>query len=315
MKTLIIITLLLITPGLLSAQPTTPGQPIKIAILLYPGVELLDFAGPLEVFSLMPNATVYTVVAQAGPLNTMKKMLTVTPDYTTVNAPQPDVLVVPGAGSDPIRAVIGDSATMNWIRETTAKRQITMSVCTGAYVLGKAGLLDHKTATTHWASTEMLQQMNPTTTVMEHTRFVVDGSLVTTAGVSAGIDGALQVVEQLRGRDVAEDVARTMEYDYWKTKPGLIVGKTQMPKKQPQPKTTARKPAPAVATPVAKATPVRKATKQTASVSLSFPTDPVCKMDVSESRADTTLYKSKIYGFCSRICKERFHRHPETFIP
>ena len=98
MKTLITITLLLITPGLLSAQQT---KQTNVAILLYPGVELLDFAGPLEVFSLMPNATVYTVAATAGPLQTMKKMLTVTPDYTTANAPQPDVLVIPGAGSDP----------------------------------------------------------------------------------------------------------------------------------------------------------------------------------------------------------------------
>ena len=120
-----------------------------------------------------------------------------------------------------------------------------MSVCTGAYVLGKAGLLNHKTATTHWASTEMLQQMNPTATVMEHTRFVVDGNVVTTAGVSAGIDGALQVVEQLRGRDVAEDIARTMEYDYWQIKPGLIVGKSAEKINQPKPKKTARKVAPA----------------------------------------------------------------------
>ena len=315
MKTLLLIILLFSTPGLMLGQPTTLAKPTNVAILLYPGVELLDFAGPLEVFSLMPNATVYTVAAKAGPLHTMKKMLRVTPDYTPDNAPQPDVLVVPGASPDYIRAVIGDSSVMNWIRATTANRQLTMSVCTGAYILGKAGLLDQKTATTHWASTDMLQQMNPGAKVMEHTRFVVDGNVVTTAGVSAGIDGALQVVEQLRGRDAAQDVARIMEYDYWQTKPGLIVGKPGKTTTQPKPKKTVSTSAPAVANPATRAILVHKAVQSAAPIALSSPIDPVCKMDVSKARPDTTQYKGKVYGFCSKICKERFHRHPGTYVP
>lgn len=310
MKLLLILLLTARFGGSVVAQPPVSAKATKVAILLYPGAELLDFAGPLEVFSLMPNADVYTVAAKSGPLNTMKNMLKINPDYTLDQAPQPDILVVPGASPDHIRAAVGDTAVINWIRQTTANRQLTMSVCTGAYILGRANLLDNKTVTTHWASTEMLQQMAPKATVLEHTRFVEDGKLMTTAGVSAGIDGALRVVERFRGRDAAHDIARIMEYDHWSPESGFIVGKKSAIKAKPSVRNKPARPIVKVAAPVR----VSVTPKNRAAIALSSAVDPVCKMDVRTERADTTRYMGKTYGFCSKICKERFRRKPTAYV-
>ncbi|MBC8151294.1 MAG: DJ-1/PfpI family protein [Bacteroidetes bacterium] len=309
MKALLILCLTVNFSGSIMAQQPVSARATKVAILLYPGAELLDFAGPLEVFSQMPNAEVYTVAAKPGPLSTMKNMLNINPDYTLDKAPQPDILVVPGAASDHIRAVIGDTTVVNWIQRTTANRQLTMSVCTGAYLLGRASLLNNKTVTTHWASTEMLQQMTPKATVLEHTRFVEDGKLMTTAGVSAGIDGALRVVERFRGREAAHDIARIMEYDYWNPKSGFIAGTKPTSPSKAKPPVRSR-PMAKVAAPVR----VRVTPKDKNAITLSSGIDPVCKMDVGAERADTTRYLGKTYGFCSKICKERFRRKPTGYV-
>lgn len=301
-----VITSLALLLGLLGHPHSLPAQTpksTKVAILLYPGVELLDFAGPLEVFSLMEGAEVFTVAAKPGPMSTMKKMLTVTPNYTFANAPQPDILIVPGAPPDHVQTVVGDSSVINWIQRTAPGRQLTMSVCTGAYVLGKAGLLDGKTVTTHWAFTDMLQQMTPKARVMEHTRFVDNGNLITTAGVSAGIDGALRVVSRLKGPAAARAVAHDMEYDKWGPESGLIVGRQAG---RPAKKTSATRVKPSLVKKTA-------ATKLTAS-GLSSPIDPVCQMSVATHVADTAQYVGKRYGFCSKICKERFHQHPTAYV-
>lgn len=284
--------------GTLQAQPAP--APIKIAILLYPGVELLDFAGPLEVFNHMEGAQVFTVAAQSGPMTIMQKMLTVVPDYTLSTVPQPNILVVPGGR---VEEVVQDSSVIRWIQATTAGRQLTMSVCTGAYLLGKAGLLDGKTVTTHWGATEMLQRMMPKATVMEHTRFVDEGSLVTTAGVSAGIDGALHIVSRLKGKQAAQEIARIMEYDKWEPEAGFVVGRP-VRKSTPKKKAMAVKP-----TVVKKTTPNRFTTAM-----LSSPIDPVCQMSVEMAIADTAHYAGKRYGFCSKICKDRFHRQPTAYV-
>lgn len=298
MRFVITICLLIGLAGSLQAQPAP--APIKIAILLYPGVELLDFAGPLEVFHHMEGAQVFTVAAQSGPMTIMQKMLTVVPDYTLSTVPQPDILVVPGGR---VEDVIQDSSVIRWIQTTTAGRKITMSVCTGAYLLGKAGLLDGKTVTTHWTATEMLQRMMPKATVMEHTRFVDEGSLVTTAGVSAGIDGALHIVSRLQGSEAARTIARIMEYDKWEPEAGLVVGRP-VSKSAPKKKAVAVKP-----TVVKKTSPNRLTTAM-----LSSPIDPVCQMSVEMAIADTAHYAGKRYGFCSKICKDRFHRQPTAYV-
>lgn len=297
-------TLVLSAPVL--AQPAPTDKPINIAILLYPGVELLDFAGPLEVFSIMKNSHVFTVAAKLGLLNAMKKSLTVTPDYTLYDCPQPDILVVPGASGEYVRAATADTSISNWIQRTTPQRQLTMSVCTGAYILGKAGLLDHKTVTTHWASTQMLQQMTPTAKVMEHTRFVEDGSLLTTAGVSAGIDGALQVVSRLRGAQEARSIAEIMEYDYWNPKSGLILGQ------QPTARTKQLKPTPKRLAPTPIVRQIKSAAKPTPLAAEGL--DPVCHMTVSKGTEQTVMFGGKQYGFCSNICKTRFERAPAKYV-
>ena len=282
------------------AQSAPVGDTTRVAILLFPGVELLDFAGPLEVFNHMESAKVYTVAAQSGPMTIMQRMLTVVPEYTLSTAPLPDVLVVPGGRME---EVMQDSSVVSWIRRTTSHRQLTMSVCTGTFLLGKAGLLDGKTITTHWAATQMLQQMTPKATVMEHTRFVDQGNLVTTAGVSAGIDGALRVVARLKGMEAAKQIARIMEYDKWDPKAGLVVGQIRTQAKG--------KANPTVGKPAAvKKTVVMRPGQWKLTSSI----DPVCQMSVDGLVADTARYMGKTYGFCSKMCKERFRKEPMTYL-
>ena len=301
---ILLLTLVLSAPVL--AQPASTDKPVNVAILLYPGVELLDFAGPLEVFSIMKNSRVFTIAAKSGLLNTMKNSLTITPDYTLADCPQPDILVVPGASGEHVRAVTADTSVINWIQRTTSRRQLTMSVCTGAFVLGKAGLFDHKTVTTHWASTQMLQQMIPNVKVMEHTRFVEDGNLLTTAGVSAGIDGALRIVSKLRGPQEARSVAEIMEYDYWNPESGVILGHklvTYTKQQKPTLKQTAPKPVTRQAKPASKSAPLA-----------AEGIDPVCRMTLPKGTEQTVMFGSKQYGFCSGICKARFERDPAKYV-
>ena len=292
--------LIMISSLSMQAQSSTKSDTTRVAILLFPGVELLDFAGPLEVFNHMEGAKVYTVAAQSGPMTIMQRMLTVVPDYTLSTAPQADILVVPGGRME---EVLQDSSLVNWIRRTTAHRKLTMSVCTGTFLLGKAGLLDGKTITTHWAATQMLQQMTPNATVMEHTRFVDQGPLITTAGVSAGIDGALHMVSRLKGMEAARQIARIMEYDQWKPQDGLVIG---------HPRVQSKKKANAIIT---RPTVVKKtvALKQ-APLTLTSTIDPVCQMSVDGLVADTARYRGKTYGFCSKICKERFRKEPTAYL-
>lgn len=283
-----------------SAQAQTAAKPLKVAILLYPGVELLDFAGPLEVFNHMEGAEVYTVAAKSGAMTIMRKMLTVTPEYNLGNAPKPDILVIPGGE---VREVVADSSVISWIQQTTAGSKLTMSVCTGAYLLGKAGLLDGKTVTTHWAATQMLQRMTPKATVMEHTRFVEQGNLLTTAGVSAGIDGALRVVSRLQGLEAAHTIARIMEYDKWEPTSGMIVGQKPIASSK---KSVARVSKPTVV----KKTPLPKVETS----KLVSDIDPVCQMSIANDLAATAYFGGKQYGFCSKICKDRFVKNPTAYL-
>lgn len=225
MKHILILLLVALTNCPMYAQSNAAEKPVHVAILLYPGVELLDFAGPLEVFAAMKNSRVFTVAAKPGPLHSMRKSLVMTPDFTLDNCPAVDVLVVPGATPDVIREVTADSSTINWIRRVHAQSQLTMSVCTGIYLLGQANVLTNKTITTHWASVSYLRKAYTHSNVVENARFVDDGNLLTTAGVSAGIDGALRVVARLQGEEAARTIARYIEYDAYRPNAGLVVGK------------------------------------------------------------------------------------------
>jgi putative intracellular protease/amidase/YHS domain-containing protein len=192
-------------------------KPRNVAILIYQGVELLDFAGPGEVFAVAQTIegqrafNVYTVAA-SGDAVVSQGFAKITPQYTIENCPRPEIIVVPGGATN---NAMRDEKVMAWIKTATRDAEIAMSVCTGAFMLARAGLLDGRNATTHWASIGRLKKEAPTATVMENTRFVDNGQVLTTAGVSAGIDGALRVVDRLLGRLAAQLTARHMEYD-WK---------------------------------------------------------------------------------------------------
>lgn len=186
---------------------------IQTAILIYEGVELLDFAGPGEVFQVTrkdgePLFQVYTVAATREPV-TSQDFVTLLPEYTIETTPQPDLLLVPGGE---VSNVIGNRPLMKWMKSAAESAQIVLSVCTGAFILAELGLLDHLRATTWRSAIDGLRKKAPVAEIVENTRFVDNGKIVTTAGVSAGIDGALHIVSRLAGEQTARETAGYMEY-------------------------------------------------------------------------------------------------------
>ena len=195
---------------------------VGVGILLFDEVEVLDFAGPFEVFSrtrLSPGIEsrrseesapfhVFTV-AVGGDLVTATGGMRVLPDFATKAAPPIDVLVVPGGFGT--RALLHDVALLTWIRHVATSAHRVTSVCTGALLLASAGLLAGRRATTHWGALALLKEIDQTIQVETHLRVVEDG-LVTSAGVSAGIDMAFAIVEAMHGRAVADETARYMDY-------------------------------------------------------------------------------------------------------
>jgi transcriptional regulator GlxA family with amidase domain len=197
-----------------------------VGIFIFDDVEVLDFAGPFEVFSRTrtvagsesrrtdDSAPFETfTVARSRDAVTAIGGLTVTPRYSWADAPSIDILVVPGGFGT--RALLTDEATLRWIRQTSAASRQVTSVCTGALLLAKAGLLRGKRATTHWAGLDLLASIDPTIHVQRDRRVVHDG-VFTSAGVSAGIDMSFAVVEQICGRDVASETAHYIEYPWGK---------------------------------------------------------------------------------------------------
>lgn len=195
-----------------------PTTPMNVAVLIYDDVELLDFAGPLEVFSLaymdsIELFNVYTVGLNAE-LITSQKVLQIKPQYTLDNCPIPDIIVLPGGDT---RLIKKSEILIRWLRENIGRIDIALSVCTGVSILGEAGLLENQTATTHKYSIESIKEKYTNTTFLENRRFVDNGKIITTAGISAGIDGSLHVVQKLFGKDVANGIVDWMEYDTFKS--------------------------------------------------------------------------------------------------
>lgn len=191
----------------------------NVAIFVHEGVELLDFGGPGEVFAATSGFNVYTVAPSEAALIS-QRFLKVLPAYTIYNCPKPDIIVLPG-GATSIPASNED--VIKWVRESAGHTEIMLSVCTGALLLSKAGLLDGKQATTWYGFIDRLQEVTPNAKILRNTRFVDNGQIVTTAGVSAGIDGALRVVTKLMGKEAARATAKYMEYDKWDPNAGLII--------------------------------------------------------------------------------------------
>jgi putative intracellular protease/amidase/YHS domain-containing protein len=252
---------------------------IPVAFLISEGAQVIDFTGPWEVFQdvIVPGRTdhpfrLYTVSESTSPVHTSGGMKIV-PDYTFEDAPPPKVIVIP-AQSQP------SEATLEWIRKSAKSADVTMSVCTGAFVLAKTGLLSGKAATTFHGAFVRFSNQFPDIQLKRGARFVEDGNLATAGGLSSGIDLALRVVERYFAREVAQQTAYDMEYQ----------GLGWMDPDSNQ---------------VYAATPVSSA---------EHPVCPVCGMDVDPATAPKSVFKGTTYYFCSDDDKKTFDAAPDKFV-
>lgn len=190
-----------------------------VGILIFDEVEVLDFCGPFEVFSVAAAVgsdeeklfQVFTVGRTAQTIRTRGGM-SVTPHVGMADVDALDILLVPGGQGT--RPLVHDEAVISWIRVRASTAELVLSVCTGALLLGKAGLLDGLAATTHHGALELLQKIAPQTTVRGDVRYVDNGRVITSGGIAAGIDMSLHVVARLLGNDHAAATARHMEYPW-----------------------------------------------------------------------------------------------------
>ena len=259
-----------------SLKPPAKGD-IPIAFVISEGAVVIDFCGPWEVFRdvMVPGGDhpfrLYTVSDKTDPIRAGGGMKIV-PDFTFANAPAPKVVVIP-AQSEP------SAAMLKWIRESSKNTDVTMSVCTGAFVLAKTGLLSGKSATTFHSAFNSFAMEFPDIQLKRGARFVENGNLATAGGLSSGIDLALRVVERYYGREVAQKTAYNMEYQ----------GQGWMNADSNQ---------------IYAAVPVSTA---------EHPLCPVCGMDVDPKIAPKSVFKGSTYYFCSDDDKKTFDAAPDKF--
>jgi len=190
---------------------------MNVGLFLFDDIELLDFAGPYEVFSIASeqennNLNVFTVTEHGNPIQTFNG-LKVIPDYSFNNHPQIDILIIPGGQGT--KTEMEKGAVLTWINENFIKAKLTMSVCSGARILGKLGLLDGIESTTHHEVMEDMSAISPSTIIRADKRFVHQGNILTAAGISAGIDASIYVVRKFFGNDTANEALIIMEYGNW----------------------------------------------------------------------------------------------------
>ncbi len=200
----------------------------NVAIYIFDEVEVLDFAGPFEVFSVCGRKAggevpfnVYTIAEKS--LVTARNNLIITPNFLLTNCPKPDIFLIPGGGGyhadgSPFgsRKEMDNPVLLNWIREQNKTSELVLSVCTGSLILAKAGLLHGLSATTHHGAVETMREIALDTQLLPEERWVDNGRIILSAGVSAGIDMSLYVVSKLLGKNIADETARYMQYDHWK---------------------------------------------------------------------------------------------------
>ncbi len=263
-----------------NAAPTPLIPPVNasipVAFLISEGAVVIDFCGPWEVFERVniPGRkcdafTLYTVAETAAPISAGGG-LKITPNYTIANAPAPKVIVIPAQSP-------ASEATKAWIRNATKSTDVTMSVCTGAFVLASTGLLSGKAATTHHGAYVDLAMQYPDIHVQRGARFVESGNLATAGGLTSGIDLAMRVVERYFGRDVANQTASLLEYQ----------GQGWL-----NPSSNA-----------AFAGPIKQAANH--------PLCAICGMEIDRSLS--SAYKGKTYYFCVKEHKQIFDSSPEKF--
>ena len=194
----------------------------KVGILIFPEVEVLDFCGPFEVFSVARAEAgaarspfeILVVAETSEPVRAYGGLM-VLPTVTMAECPPLDILVVPGG--DGTRHCLQNERLLEWVKAQGTAVETLASVCTGALVLAQTGFLDGLTATTHWATLDMMQAMFPATQVVADQHVVENGRILTSAGISAGIDMALKIVGRYYGETAARRAAKMMEYPYPET--------------------------------------------------------------------------------------------------
>jgi len=262
-------------------NPLTPPAhgSIPVAFLLSEGAVVIDFCGPWEVFQdvTVPGREeepfrLYTVAETTRPIRASAG-LTIVPDYTLESAPAPKVIVIPAQSGR-------SEAMLQWVRRASKSADLTMSVCTGAMLLARTGLLAGKSATTHHGAYKVFAMQFPDIRLRRGARFVEEGNLASAGGLSSGIDLALRVVERYYGRDIAMQTADQMEYQ----------GQGWL-------------------------NPNANAAYAVARVSTdAHPLCPVCTMDVDPKSAPKTLYQGKTYYFCTTDHKALFDATPGKFM-
>jgi transcriptional regulator GlxA family with amidase domain/YHS domain-containing protein len=269
MKLSLAIGLLVVLATCASAEPAKPAK-IPVAFVISDDAVMIDFTGPWSVFESVRDGRfeLYTVAETAAPVRVSGGMRIV-PDYTFANAPRPKVIVIPAQSND-------DAAMLDWIRRASGGAELTMSVCNGAFLLAKTGLLDGKSATAYHASFDAFERRFPAVKLQRGARFVDSGTIATAGGLSSGIDLALHVVERYYGHEVAEQTAYDLEYQ----------GKGWT---DPSSNSIYAKPEAGVV-------------------------DPVCGMHVDPASARTSVYRGAHYYFCSADDKARFDADPERYV-
>lgn len=184
----------------------------KIAALIFPGFELLDVFGPMEMFGLLPDAYTLELVAEnVGPVQS-NQGLAAHATTSIFEGCDPDILFVPGGAGT--RREVENAALLTWIERASAKADFTLSVCTGSALLARCGVLDNRRATTNKAAFDWVAQQGPAVEWVRKARWVQDGNFLTSSGVSAGMDMALGAIEIMHGTHRAHDVAKWCEYTW-----------------------------------------------------------------------------------------------------
>src|SRR5215470_5904142 len=180
----------------------------NVGFVIFPDLTQLDFTGPQQVLARLPDSTMHIVAKSAAPVPS-DSGLGLVPTHTFENCPQLDLICVPGGNAGVVK-VMGDDETIEFVRRQSINAKYVTSVCTGAFILGVAGMLKGRRATTHWAFTELLPLVGAT---HEKGRVVKDGNVITAGGVTSGIDFGLRMVAEIAGETVAQAVQLGLEYD------------------------------------------------------------------------------------------------------
>jgi putative intracellular protease/amidase len=191
-------------------QPGRPHETITVAVLLFDGAEIIDYAGPWEVFG-QARFNVFSVAETTEPMTAVFGQK-IRADYSFANSPAANVLLVPGGSG--ARKAVDNPAIVKWVQQNAKTSKYVMSVCTGAFILAKAGLLDGLSATTVNGAIDRLAQVAAKTHVVSNQRYVDNGKVITTAGLSSGIDGALHLVSKIKGKGTAQATALYLEYQW-----------------------------------------------------------------------------------------------------